>query len=87
MRTRVRLESGVRSAISVEYLCKDDVQLDENAAKKNLRPVIQEPLVSLREAFAGLGDWSADVIHAAMRSVDGERDMKFGKLVSRCELL
>ncbi len=73
--------------MSVEYLCKDDVQLDENAAEKNLRPVIQEPLARLREALAGLVDRSADVIHAAMRSVDGERDMKFGKLVSRCELL
>ncbi len=67
-------------AMSVEYLYEDNVQLDENAAKKNLRPVVKDALVSLRDRFAGLGDWSADAIHSAMQSVADKHDMKFGKI-------
>ena len=35
-------------ATDVSYLYMDAIELDEAAAKKNLRPVIREPLTTLR---------------------------------------
>ena len=67
-------------AMSAEYLYHDDISLEEKAARKHLRPVVQAALVALRDAFADLEVWSAEAIHAAMQAVADEYELKFGKI-------
>jgi glutamyl-tRNA synthetase len=67
-------------AASVRYLYEQDVVLNPDSAKKNLRPVIGEALGSLRDAWAQVESWSAAEIHQAMEEVCSSHELKFGKL-------
>jgi len=67
-------------AESVGYLYTDSVELDAKAAKKNLRPIVKDALISLRQFFAELEDWSAAAIHDAMQATADKHELKFGKI-------
>jgi glutamyl-tRNA synthetase len=67
-------------AASIAYLYTDEISLDPGAAKKQLRPVVQEGLATLQEKLAGLEVWEAAGIHAALEEAAAAHDMKFGKL-------
>ena len=55
-------------------------EFDENAAKKHLRPVVLEPLASLREALVKLADWRNEAINASIKEVAEKFELKLGKL-------
>ena len=77
---RERAETLRELAETVRYLYVDNVELDEKAAKKNLRPVVGDAMKSLRDAWAGLSDWNAEAIHGAMEQVCEQHELKFGKI-------
>jgi glutamyl-tRNA synthetase len=77
---RERAETLRELAMSLEYLYQDSIQLNENAAKKHLRPVVRDALTSLRDELAGLGEWNAAGIHQAMQAVADKHELKFGKI-------
>jgi glutamyl-tRNA synthetase len=54
--------------------------IDESAAKKHLKPVVLEPLVSLRERLQNLADWSKENIHGVIQDIAEKYEIKLGKI-------
>jgi len=67
-------------AESARYCYEDFGEIDPSAAKKNLRPVILEPLLAARDAFAALEEWSPESIDSAIRAVAASFEISMGKL-------
>ncbi len=59
---------------------RDFDEYDATAAKKHLRPVVQEPLRQLQQAFSALAKWTDSEIHAVIEQVAEANAMKLGKL-------
>ena len=70
----------LQMADSARYCYEDFDDLEPNAAKKNLRPVILEPLMAVRDKLAELADWTADGITAAIEETAASFELKMGKL-------
>ena len=77
---RERAETLVKMAESARYCYDDFESLDPKAAKKNLRPVILEPLCRVREEFERLDNWSPVQIEEVVNSVAAEYEINMGKL-------
>ncbi|TNG02488.1 MAG: glutamate--tRNA ligase, partial [Gammaproteobacteria bacterium] len=75
-----RVKTLVEMADKAEMFYREYEELDEKAAKKNLRPVIAEPLKAFREALAGLEDWTVEKIHNLVDETAGQFELKLGKL-------
>jgi glutamyl-tRNA synthetase len=67
-------------AESMRWLYADFSEFDANAAKKNLRPVVKEPLVDLRQTLSTLGEWTAANVHDAIQATADQFELNFGKL-------
>ena len=67
-------------AESARYCYEDFGAIDEKAAKKNLRPVILEPLKVVRDEFAGLDEWTAECIARVIEAVATRFDLNMGKV-------
>ena len=59
---------------------RDFDDFDVDAAKKNLRPVVLEPLTALRANLDSLDDWKAAAIHDAVVKTAESFELKMGKL-------
>ena len=57
-----------------------EIELNERAARKFLRPVVREPLAAARDALNGLADWTAEDIHGCIEAVVESCGISFGKL-------
>ncbi len=55
-------------------------ELDENAAKKHLRPVAQRPLELLLEKLEAQDDWTPDALNGVINAVAAELDVGMGKV-------
>ena len=77
---RERAETLADMAASCRYCYEDFSEIDAGAAKKNLRPVILEPLKSVTEQLASLQDWSKEGILQAITDVAESYELKMGKL-------
>lgn len=77
---RERAETLAQMAASARYCYADFDAIDAGAAKKNLRPVILEPLVAVRERLAELAEWSKESIAMAIESVAGSFNINMGKV-------
>ena len=64
-------------AESARYCYEDDWS---KAAKKNLRPVVLEPLQVARDALADLDNWDAKSIDETIHNVADSFEIKLGKL-------
>jgi glutamyl-tRNA synthetase len=62
------------------YFYEDFSDFDEKAAKKNLRPVVLEPMEKLRKMLADLTEWNKESLHDTLEKVASEFDMKLGKI-------
>jgi glutamyl-tRNA synthetase len=62
------------------FFFRDFEAFDEKAAKKNLKPAVQEPLQAVRDGLAGLSEWNGENAHAVIQEVVDAREMKFGKV-------
>lgn len=77
---RERAQTLREMAESARYCYEDFEEIDAKAAKKNLRPVVLNPLLALRDAFAELGTWDASSIDRTIRSVAESFEINMGKL-------
>jgi glutamyl-tRNA synthetase len=75
-----RAETLEDMASSAHYYYADFDEIDQKAAKKNLRPVILEPLRAAREKLANLPDWTKEAIAAAIEEVAASFEINMGKL-------
>jgi glutamyl-tRNA synthetase len=75
-----RVKTLVEMAEKAAMFYQGYAELDENAAKKQLRPVIQKPMQVFRERLAGLEDWLPESIQVLIEQTAEEFDLKMGKL-------
>ena len=77
---RERAETMVQMAASARYCYEDFEEIDPKAAKKNLRPVILEPLKTARVKLADLDDWTPENIARTIEEVAASFEINMGKL-------
>ena len=77
---RERAETLADMAEAARWAWCAEIELDERAARKFLRPVVREPLAAAREALSTLEDWSQAAIHACIGGVVEACGASFGKL-------
>ena len=77
---RERAETLAGLAEAARWAFSHEVELDEKAARKVLRPVVREPLAAVRAALAGLAEWTAADIHACIAETAESLGIGFGKL-------
>lgn len=77
---RERAETLVHLVESSRYCYEDFANVDASAAKKNLRPVVLEPLRDVRDRFAALPEWTAAALHDAIDACAAANDINMGKL-------
>jgi glutamyl-tRNA synthetase len=75
-RVKTMTEIGEQS----RYFYEDFSEFDEKAAKKNLRPVVLEPMTRLKEQLEEISEWSKESLHETLEKVATEFDMKLGKI-------
>ncbi len=77
---RERCSTLTEIAKESAFFYRDYEDFDEKAAKKNLRPVVREPLEKLKEAFENLPDWEKTALGEAVESVAEALELKMGKV-------
>jgi len=77
---RERAQTLVDMAESSRYCYTDFDEIDAKAAKKNLRPVVLEPVTMARDALAKLESWDAISIDETIHNVAASSDINMGKL-------
>jgi len=75
-----RAETLLHMAASARYCYEDFEVIEPKAAKKNLRPVVLEPLQAVRKRFAELADWRREAIENAIGDVAESFEINMGKL-------
>jgi len=75
-----RAETLQHMAASARYCFEDFDTVEANAAKKQLRPVILEPLRAARDRFASLERWGQTALHEVIEQVAADYDINMGKL-------
>jgi glutamyl-tRNA synthetase len=75
-----RAKTLVEMAQISDFCYRDFEAYDETAAKKHLRGVAREPLEKLREALAGLAEWTPEVLHNVVQRVADSLELKMGKV-------
>ena len=75
-----RAETLLHMASSARYCYEDFETYDDKSAKKHLRPVILDPLVTARERLAKLQHWGQTAIHEAIEEAANDYDINLGKL-------
>jgi glutamyl-tRNA synthetase len=77
---RERAQTLVEMAEGARYCYENFDEFDANAAKKNLKPNILEPLLAVRDAFAALDSWNVGSISGAIHKVAESFGINLGKL-------
>ena len=77
---RERAKTLVEMAHNSVFFYRDFDDFEEKAAKKNLKPATREVLARLREALAGLDDWTPEAIHALVEATAEALELKLGKV-------
>jgi len=75
-----RAKTLVEMAEISAFFYQDFDQFDEQAAKKNLRPVAREGLEKMREALESLDDWTPEALHQTVIDVSEALEIKMGKV-------
>ena len=75
-----RAKTLVEMAQGCECFYKEFDEFDPAAAKKHLRPVVQEPIQALRDKIDALTDWTAEAIHQAITDTADQFELKMGKI-------
>ncbi len=60
--------------------CVDFEAHDADAAKKQLRSVVLDPLVKIRENLSSLDEWQNENLHQIVVDTAAEFDIKMGKI-------
>jgi glutamyl-tRNA synthetase len=75
-----RAETLVQLAASARYCYEDFDAIDEKAARKNLRPVVLEPLKAVRERLSAIEEWNKQAIEQVIQGVADEFELNLGKI-------
>lgn len=75
-----RAKTLVEMAEISAFIYRDFDEYDEDAAKKNLRPVAREPLEKALEALRGLEEWTPENLHQLVEDVAESLELKMGKV-------
>lgn len=62
------------------YFYVDEIEYDEEAMKKHLRPIVLEPLEALYHQFEKLENWKAGDLNQCIQSVCDELTLNLGKV-------
>ncbi|HBI21283.1 MAG TPA: glutamate--tRNA ligase, partial [Legionella sp.] len=63
-----------------QYFYRDDIDYDEAAVKKHLRPVTLDPLVALLARLAQVTDWHRDALQSCINDISAEFDINMSKI-------
>ena len=77
---RERAQTLQQMVESSRYCFEDFDEIDAKAVKKNLRPVILEPMRIIREQMAELDEWTAAGIAESIEKVAAQFELSMGKL-------
>lgn len=77
---RERAKTLSEMATASAFFFKDVEAYEPKDAATHLRPEVHEPLTDLRERLAGLSQWTAEAIHAAVNGLAEARGLKLGKI-------
>jgi glutamyl-tRNA synthetase len=77
---RERAETLLHMAAGARYCYEDFEAIEPKAGKKNLRPVVLEPLKAARDKLAALDEWTREGIREAIEQVAANFDINMGKL-------
>ena len=77
---RDRVQTLKEMAEQSRFFYEEFAEYDAKAAKKNLRPVVLEPMLALVAALEALDDWSAERLNQAIVDSAEKFEMKMGKL-------
>lgn len=75
-----RADTLLQMASNARYCYEDFEAIEPKSAKKHLRPVILEPLRSVRQRLADLEHWGKVAIAGVIQKVAAEYDLTLGKL-------
>lgn len=75
-RCKTLVEMGERS----RYFYQDVVEMDEDAQKKHLRPVVLEPLTALYHRLSEEKVWEGPVLHQCIQEFCAEYNMNMSKI-------
>ena len=75
-----RAETLQQMAESARYCYEEFDEIDANAAKKHLRPVVLEPLTAVTSALQSTDLWNAPTIQRAIEQTAANFGLKLGKL-------
>lgn len=75
-----RADSLLHMVKSARYCYEDFAEIDAKSAKKNLRPVILEPLMAVRDRLKNLVAWSKEAIAEVIDETATEFGINMGKL-------
>ena len=77
---RERADTLLHMAASARYCYADFEEHEPKSAKKNLRPVILEPMMAIADAFAALPEWTPEGIEKAIGDTAAGFEINMGKL-------
>jgi glutamyl-tRNA synthetase len=75
-----RADTLLNMVADARYCYEDFAEFEPKSAKKNLRPVILEPLRHARDLLQALTEWTEEAISAAIEECAAKFDIKMGKL-------
>ena len=75
-----RAETLLHLVASARYCYEDFGQIEPKAAKKNLRPIILEPLIAVTKGFRDLSDWNEEAISRVIEETAVSFEINMGKL-------
>ncbi len=62
------------------YFYQDTIEYDDDAVKKNLRPVVLEPLTALYHRLSQMDSWTRDELQQCINDVSAEFNINMGKI-------
>ena len=77
---RINSQTMLEMAERAHCFYEEYEAFDEKSAKAHLRPVARDALMALRDALAGLTEWTEEATEAAVGSVAETLDLKLGKV-------
>jgi len=77
---RERAKTLKEMAENSRFFFGDEVTLDAKAAEKHLTVDAKALLGELRTRFAGIGEWTAPAVHAALEGLAKEKSLGLGKV-------
>ena len=77
---RERAETFTQMADACRYCYEEFDEIDPKAIKKQLRPVILEPMIALHSRLKLIEEWSHEIINACVNEVASIFDINMGKI-------